>query len=234
MRFQEPLIPGRLLKRYKRFLADVELPGGEILVAHCPNTGAMTGMAQPGTPVLLSHSNNPRRKLAHTWELAQVEKNWVVVNTGLANRVVAEGLAAGGIPELAGYPHQSREVRYDESRFDFCLTGGDRPSCYLEVKSVTLRQGEGAFFPDAVTERGLRHLETLVRVVQEGHRGVMLYLVQRADCRFFAPAITIDPAYAKGLQEAVKQGVEVVVRVCRVTPQGVALYRTIPFEMNPE
>jgi sugar fermentation stimulation protein A len=165
------LVQGTLVKRYKRFLADVELNSGELVVAHCPNTGAMTGCAEPGWRVWLSPSNNPKRKLAYTWELAQTDNSdWIGINTQNANKLVSEALTKGVITELLGYQTVQAEVKFGEenSRVDFLLTGKDKPNCYLEVKSVTLALDEKGFFPDAKTERGRKHLRELASIAQQG------------------------------------------------------------------
>jgi sugar fermentation stimulation protein A len=233
MIFDPPLLPGRLVRRYKRFLADVELEG-RIETVHCANPGSMMGLAEPGSPVWLSRSANPARKLPLTWELVEVKGalggTLVGINTGHANRLAEEALGRGLIPALAGYQARRREVAYGVgSRIDFLLTGPDRPLCYVEVKSVTLARGEAAEFPDSVTARGTRHLKELVEMRRQGARSVMLFLAQRQDCQGFAVASDIDPAYAAALAAASAAGVEVLAYGCRVWPQGIELAGPLPF-----
>jgi len=230
MIFDPPLLLGQLVRRYKRFLADVELEGG-IETVHCANPGSMMGLAEAGSPVWLSRSANPARKLPLTWELVGVAGGVLVgINTGYANRLAEEALGRGLIPGLAGYQSWRREVAYGAgSRIDFLLTAPDRPPCYVEVKSVTLARGEAAEFPDSVTARGTRHLRELVEMRRQGARSVMLFLAQRQDCRSFAVAGDIDPAYAAALAAASGAGVEILAFGCRVSPQGIELGGALPF-----
>ena len=229
MIFDPPLLPGRLVRRYKRFLADVEIEG-RVETVHCANPGSMMGLAEPGSPVWLSRSANPARKLALTWELVEVKGTLVGINTGYANRLAEEALGRGLIPALAGYQSWRREVAYGAgSRIDFLLTGPDRPLCYVEVKSVTLARGEAAEFPDSVTARGTRHLKELVEMRRLGARSVMLFLAQRQDCQSFAVAGDIDPAYAAALAAASGAGVEILAYGCRVSRQGIELGGALPF-----
>src|SRR6185437_14753152 len=229
MEFTPPLIPGRLVRRYKRFLADVEIEG-RVETVHCANPGSMMGLAEPGSPVWLSRSANPARKLALTWELVEVKGTLVGINTGYANRLAEEALGRGLIPAMAGYQSWRREVAYGAgSRIDFLLTGPDRPLCYVEVKSVTLARGEAAEFPDSVTARGSRHLKELVEMRRQGARSVMLFLAQRRDCGSFAVAGDIDPAYAGALAAASAAGVEILAYACRVSPEGIELAGPLPY-----
>jgi sugar fermentation stimulation protein A len=245
MQFPEPLVPGRLQRRYKRFLADVSLDGGgEAVVAHCANPGSMLGLAEPGARVWLSPATTPGRKLSWSWELVEVgaktpgTETLVGINTGRANALVAEALAAGRIAALAGYDRVRREVRYGtNSRVDFLLENAptsphSAPPCYLEVKSVTLRRGDGpAEFPDAVTLRGTRHLAELSGVARGGARAVLLFLVQRDDCAAVTPAADIDPAYAAALERARTDGVEILCYNCRITPSAIALDAPLPLRL---
>jgi len=205
-----PLIPGRLVRRYKRFLADVTLEDGTTVTAHCANTGSMLGCDRPGSRVLLSEANNPARKLRYTWELVRVGRAWVGINTARANGIVAEAVQAGQIPELTGHTGLRREVPYGKnSRIDILLTGGPGPT-YVEVKNTTLAEGGTARFPDAVTERGRKHMEELARVVRGGAKAAVVFLVHRSDARRFCPADDIDPAYGKALRRAATAGVMVL------------------------
>jgi sugar fermentation stimulation protein A len=228
MLLPSPLYPGRLIRRYQRFLADVELAGGTVVTAHCPNTGSMKGCAVPGSPVLLSVADNPKRKLKYTWELVLADGFWVGINTGRPNRLVREGIETGIIDELMGYPSIRSEVRYGEkSRVDLLLSG---PSglCYVEVKNVTLVEGNVALFPDAITTRGQKHLRELMEMVRQGHRGVIFFVVQRGDGESVAPADSIDAEYGRLLRLAAKSGVEVLAYQARVTPQQIVLTHRLP------
>jgi len=228
MKLPQPLIPGRLLRRYKRFLADVELADGMMLTAHCPNSGSMMGCAAPGSQVLLSRSDNPARKFPHTWELVQADGCWVGINTALPNRLVREGIEQGVVVELQGYGSIRPEVCYgsERSRIDLLL---EAPGlCYVEVKNVTLVEDGVARFPDAVTARGQKHLRELMAMVERGARSVNLFVVQRADARAVAPADAIDPAYGRLLRQAAGAGVELLAYQARVTPAEIALCHPLP------
>jgi len=221
-----PLLPGILIKRYKRFFADIELASGEIITAHCPNTGPMTGVYIPGNPVLVSASDNPKRKLAYTWELIKVcdtEPTWVGVNTGLPNRVIKLALELRLFPELGNYSVIQPEVVYGKarkSRIDFWLTGEENP-IFLEVKNTTWAKENLALFPDTVTERGQKHLKELIEVVQQGSRAVMLYFINRGDCTDFAPGDSADRTYGELFRKAIGEGVEILPCRFDVTPEGV-------------
>ena len=230
MRFPDPLIRGRLLRRYKRFLSDIELDNGEIVVAHCANPGSMTGLKDTGAPVWLSPSRNPKRKLKYSWELIQVDGHMVGINTAWPNRIVEEAVAAQMVPELAGYPSLRREVPYGRnSRIDLLLEAADRPPCYLEVKNVHLRRTAGlAEFPDSVTKRGAKHLRELSEMADQGARAVMFFLVQRGDCTSFQVAADIDPDYDRALHAALDHGVEVLCYSCRVGEEAIELDRPQP------
>ena len=237
MRFAAPLIPATLVRRYKRFLADVKLDSGETITVHCANPGAMTGLLTPGGRVWLSRSPNPKRKLAHSWELAEVDfgagPEIVGINTGWPNALVAEALAAEAIPELAGYASVRREVRYGRnSRVDFLLEGESRPPCYLEIKNVHLMRAPGlAEFPDSVTARGAKHLAELAEIAATGGRAVMLYLIQIASARRFTLAADIDPAYAAAFGMARAAGVEALAYRCVLTAEGIDLADRVPVEV---
>jgi sugar fermentation stimulation protein A len=220
MLLPSPLIPGYLIRRYKRFLADVELADGQIVTAHTANTGSMQQCAVPGAGVLLSPSNNPKRKLKYSWELVRVNGSWVDINTQRANRVVEEALRQGWIDGLTGY-EVTPEFRFGESRLDFMLEkGGER--VLLEVKNVTLCCRPGvACFPDAVTVRGQKHLRELAAAVEQGYRAVIFFLVQRGEAETFAPADEIDYEYGRLLRWAVGSGVEALAYRTVVTPEEV-------------
>ncbi len=236
MRFPDPLIRGTLIKRYKRFLADVELEDGATVTAHCPNPGAMLGLDTPGSEVWLSPARNPARKLRYTFELIRVGGGLVGINTGHPNALVAEAVAEGRIAELTGYDTIRREVKYGKnSRIDLLLEGPGRPTCYVEVKNVHLKRdsapaGGLAEFPDSVTARGLKHLAELSDMVAAGHRAVMAYVVQREDCGSFALAGDIDPAYAAGFRAAREAGVEAICYSCKLSVESIELDRSLPVE----
>jgi sugar fermentation stimulation protein A len=234
MRFASPLIPATLVRRYKRFLADVVLPSGEEITAHVANPGAMTGIAAPGAPVWLSKSGDPKRKLPYAWELVETDfgagPELVGVNTALPNRLIADAIAAAGIPECAGYPLVKREFRYGKgSRVDFYLECPQRGRCYVEVKNVHMMRQPGlAEFPDCVTARGARHMAELADMVAEGARAVLIFLIQIGSATRFAPARDIDPAYAAAFERAHAAGVEAVAYRCRITLDGIEVAERVP------
>lgn len=223
-----PLLSGTLLKRYKRFFADITLDSGEVITAHCANTGPMTGVCVPGNRVLVSQSNSKTRKLPYTWEMIEVQDTtptWVGVNTALPNRVVKAALAAQIFPELGVYSQVLGEVAYGQdkkSRVDFLLTEGDAdtPRIYLEVKNTTWTQAHLALFPDTVTTRGQKHLRELTSLLPQC-RAVMLYFIHRSDCTHFAPGDSADPVYSKLLREAIDLGLEVLPCRFQTTPEGI-------------
>ncbi len=224
MRFASPLYFGSFISRYKRFLVDIKSVSGETKTIHCPNSGSMKSCLGPGWKVAYSRSDNPGRKLKYTMEMIHNGKCWIGINTHLANRITAEAIESGQIKELTGYSELRREVPYGEnSRIDILLSNsGDK--CYVEVKNVTLLDEEGFYaFPDAVTARGFKHLRELQRMVSEGSRAVMFYLVQRSDGKAFRPAADIDPAYAEELKNAVRNGVEVLVYGTKISPEGIEI-----------
>ena len=221
---------GRLIRRYKRFLADIQLPAG-VITAACPNTGSLMGCCEPGSRVWLSESDRETRKYRHTWELVEVGKVMVGINTGLPNALVAEAIGNGTIEELGGYAEMRREVRFGEegSRVDFVLGGARRKPCYVEVKNVTAAASRGvALFPDCVSVRGSRHLRELIRLKAHGLRPVQLYCVQREDVREVRPADGIDYEYGQTLREAIAAGVEVLAYRAKVTTAEIRLERRIP------
>lgn len=236
MQFSQALIEGRLIRRYKRFLADVELADGAIVTAHTPNTGSMQGCAEPGSRIWLSRSDNPKRKYPYSWELVETRTGAMVgINTALPSQLVHEAIESGVITELQGYHTIRREVRYgqEKSRIDLLLERRDE-RCYVEIKNVTLvDEQQRALFPDAVTERGTRHLRELMSVVrEEGMRGVMVYCVQRGDVQSFTPAASIDPVYAETLRQALARGVEAVAYRAEVTPNAIRLATPLPVELE--
>lgn len=234
MLFPDPLIPGTLIKRYKRFLADVQLASGDEVTAHCANPGSMLGLAEPGSRVWLSPSNNPKRKLKFSWELIEVDLGkgpaLVGINTSHPNGLVADAIEAGQISELTGYGSLRREVRYGQnSRIDILLEDDAKPLCYVEIKNVHLMRDAGlAEFPDSVTARGAKHLNELSQMVRDGHRAVMVYLVQRDDAERFALARDIDKNYAAAFDAAREVGVETLAYDCRLTPEGINVSKALP------
>jgi len=226
------LIRGTLIRRYKRFLADVVLEDGRTVTAHCPNTGSMRGCSEAGRPVYLSKSDNPKRKLSYTWELIEMPSSLVGVNTGIPNRLVYNALSAGIVPELSGYETVRKEVSVGNgSRIDIVMEDRETNRCFVEIKNCTLVEDGVALFPDAVTGRGLRHLLELSRLVSEGHRCAMFYLIQRTDAASFAPAAAIDPEYSKGLAAAEASGVKIIAYDVRIDLDGVALNSKLPVRL---
>ncbi|MBS7704128.1 DNA/RNA nuclease SfsA [Chelatococcus asaccharovorans] len=233
MQFSSPLVEGRLITRYKRFLSDIQLADGSTVTAHCANPGAMLGLVTPGNRVWLSLSANPARKLPYSWEM--VEANFgagaqlVGINTSLPNSLAAEAIIAGLIPTLAGYARLRREVKYGRaSRIDILLDDDDRPPCYVEVKNVhMMRQPPLAEFPDCVTARGTKHLHELGDMAEDGYRAVMLFLIQMQAERFTL-ARDIDPTYAAAFDRALQRGVEAYAVTCHLTPQMIMVDRLVP------
>ncbi|MEM9170612.1 MAG: DNA/RNA nuclease SfsA [Pseudomonadota bacterium] len=239
MRFPSPLRAGRLIKRYKRFLADVAFEDGTEVTAHCANPGSMMGLSTPGMPVWLSRSESKTRKLPFSLELVEVDGVLTAINTGNPNKLAEEALRRGAIPELAGYADLARERKYGEnSRIDILLSDPAhaqrrRPDCYVEIKNVHLVREPGlAEFPDSVTTRGAKHLAELTRVVAAGGRAVMLYIVQRGDCRRLRPAADLDPAYADALIKATDAGVETLCYDCDVTTEEIVVRRALPVDVG--
>jgi sugar fermentation stimulation protein A len=223
------LYRGRLIKRYKRFLADVALDSGQIVTAHCTNSGRMTGCNQPGRPVYLSLHDHPKRKLKYTWEMIEMPTSLVGVNTLVPNRLVAKALETGQVPELAAYETVAREVRVSkDSRLDLKLTGRGLPDAFVEIKNCTLVESGYARFPDAPTTRGQKHLQELARLKAGGARAVIFFLIQRTDARHFGPADDIDPAYGGILREVVEKGVEAIAYDVAISTQGIGLRRALP------
>ncbi len=233
MRFIPPLTPATLLKRYKRFLADVRLSNGTVITVHTPNTGAMTGCAEPGSTAWLRDVNNPKRKYRYSWEVTKnLQGVMVGVHTGIVNALVCEAIDRRVIDELQGYQAIRQEVRYGEegSRIDLLLHGHtDGRDCYVEIKNVTTCDDEASgYFPDAVSSRASKHLRELMNVVAQGHRAVILFCVQRGDVERVRPADEIDPVYGETLRQAVAAGVEALAYRARVTPEDVVLEKALP------
>ncbi|WP_294948189.1 DNA/RNA nuclease SfsA [Sulfurivirga sp.] len=237
MKFAHPLTPGTLLRRYKRFLADVRLENGETVVAHSPNTGSMLGVSTPGSRIwLLDHGPDTPRKTRYTWELTELETGVCVgVNTGRSNALAREVIEAKRLPTLSGYERLLSEVRYGEerSRIDLLLQGDGLPDCYVEVKNVTAVDEAGlALFPDAVTTRGQKHMRELTYRVAAGDRAAVIFTIQRRDAHAFRPAWEIDPAYSELLRRAVEAGVEVYPLLFEATPEGITFLRAVPLSMS--
>ncbi len=226
------LISGTLIRRYKRFLADVHLVTGDTVTAHCPNTGSMKGCSQPGQTVYISIHNNPKRQLKYTWELIEMPTSLVGVNTLVPNRLVFESIKNGQIPELAGYDTIETEVGIgNHSRIDLMLSGSPKGQCYVEIKNCTLVADGVACFPDAVTARGLKHIREMLKLKAAGHRIVMFYFIQRMDAVVFKPADHIDAAYGCELRKAVKKGLEILAYDVLIDFKHIRLHHNIPCEL---
>jgi sugar fermentation stimulation protein A len=226
------LIRGRLIKRYKRFLADVKLDSGETVTAHCSNSGRMTGCNQPGQPVYLSFHDNPKRKLKYTWEIIEMPTSWIGVNTLVPNRLVAKAAANGVIPELSRYIRVDREVTInDHSRLDLKLTGPGLPDCYIEIKNCTLVENGCAKFPDAPTTRGQKHLKDLAELNAAGARTVIFFLIQRTDAQYFSPADDIDPEYGRLLRQVIQKNVEILAYDVTIDMDRICLRNRLPCKL---
>ncbi len=227
MRFKSRLIRGTLIQRYKRFLADVRLANGAVVTAHCTNTGSMMGCKEPGSVVYLSRSDNVNRKLLYTWELIKANNTWVGINTMHPNKLVPEAVEIGVIAELRGFESIRREVKVSaHTRLDLCLEGASG-KCFVEIKNVTLAVDGTAAFPDAVSERGTKHLKELMRLKRLGHRSAIVFVIQRGDCDSFRPADEIDQEYGRWLRRAIKAGVEALPYRAKVTPKEIILTERI-------
>jgi sugar fermentation stimulation protein A len=229
MDFPDTLLRGRLIKRYKRFMADVILDSGETITAHCANTGAMLGVQEADSEVWLSPARNPDRKLKFTWELIRIGGGLVGINTAHPNKVVAEAIEGGKIPELTGYDTLRREVKYGKnSRVDILLSQDGKPDCYVEIKNVHLMRVAGvAEFPDSVSSRAAKHQGELADMVKQGARAVIFYLCQREDCDNFRLTADIDPDYAAAAKAARETGVEAMCYACTLTPEAIAVSRRL-------
>ncbi|MEE2704507.1 MAG: DNA/RNA nuclease SfsA [Pseudomonadota bacterium] len=228
MKFKTPLIQGTLIKRYKRFLADVKLKNGKVITAHCANPGSMQTVNLEGSKVWLSPANNPNRKLKYTWEMIELNKYKIGINTSLPNNIVKEAIIRNQIPELNGYKNLKSEVKYGKnSRVDILLSSNSKPDCYVEVKNVTMRRNNKdnsiAEFPDSVTARGKKHLLELTEMVSLGFRSVMFFLIQREDCDYFSIASDIDPDYSQAFNQAMNAGVEILCYKCKLTSQSIEI-----------
>jgi sugar fermentation stimulation protein A len=227
------LISGTLVKRYKRFLADVKLNNNRVVTAHCANSGSMKECSEPGRTVFLSSHDNPKRKLKYTWEIIEMPSSLVGVNTNIPNRLVHKSIEDGLVKELEGYDRIKPEVKVgNHSRLDLCLTKRENNQCFVEIKNCTLVTDGVACFPDAVTSRGLKHLVELQKLLDKGNRCVMFYLIQRTDAGVFKPADHIDPAYGKELRKAVKKGVEILVYDTAIDLERIVLNQKIPYSLE--
>ncbi|MBC8185031.1 DNA/RNA nuclease SfsA [candidate division KSB1 bacterium] len=232
MKFSLPLIPGTLIKRYKRFLADIKLEDGTIITAHCPNSGSMLTCNTPDSPLMLSYHNNPNRKYPYSWEMVKVNSSWVGINTMIPNKLVAQSIEEGLIPELTGYEKIITEIKVSQhSRLDLMLEK-ENELCYIEIKNVSLVQDGVARFPDAVTKRGTKHLRELIKLKEDGNRAVIFFLIQRQDGKHFAPADNIDPEYGKMLREAVSKGVEILPYRAIVNPGKICIDCRLDFNLS--
>lgn len=234
MEFAAPLLPGTLIKRYKRFFADVTLDSGETVTAHCANTGAMTGCAEPGYRVWLSPANNPKRKLQYTWELVQnADGDWIGINTNRANKIVAEALESGKIKQVADLTEIRAEYKPEgaNSRFDFLLSNSGQSQCLLEVKSLTLKQQGIGYFPDAVTARGAKHCLELAEYAESGKRCVLVFCVQHTGIERVQVAHHIDPTYAQAVKTAVQSGVEIYAYGCHIDEEKIFINHELSLEL---
>lgn len=231
MIFKNELVPGKLIKRYKRFLTDVELKDGSIIIAHCTNSGSMKTCIEDGAPIYLSPADDPKRKTQFTWEMIYMNNGWIGINTMIPNLLVYEAIQSNQIEKLKGYDYIKREVKFGDSRFDV-FAENEKEKCFIEVKNVTMKVGNFARFPDAKTTRGKKHLETLMEVKRQGIRAVMVYVIQRTDIDTFGPAWDIDPEYAETLIKAYNHGVEIIPLMAKVSPTQIEIEKEIPFQLK--
>ncbi|MCU4175437.1 DNA/RNA nuclease SfsA [Carboxylicivirga sp. N1Y90] len=230
MKFTLPLVHGRLIKRYKRFLANVLLDDGTIVTAHCTNSGSMKSCIEENAEVYLSPATDPKRKTKYTWEMILIEGSWVGVHTTHPNQIVYEAIVNNEIPQLKHYNKVQREVKVKDSRLDIVAMNEDE-TCFIEVKNASMKQGNSVLFPDAVTSRGKKHLHTLISLKEEGYRAVMVYLIQRVDVDTFGVASDIDPDYSSTLKQAHEAGVEIIPLQARVTPSEISIVRELPYSL---
>jgi len=232
MQFGQTLQSGKLILRYKRFLADVEMDDGRLLTVHCSNSGSMSGCKEPGSQVLVSLADNPKRKYGHTLEMVRVGTTWVGINTARTNGLVAEAISSGVVAELVGIETIRPEIKVSEkSRLDFLLTRGEE-KIYVEVKNCSLALGRAAMFPDAVTVRGAKHLAELLTLRRTGCRAAVFFCIQREDVDYFSPAEHIDPGYAQALREVAAQGVEVLAYGASLSPEAITIVRQLPIQLG--
>lgn len=230
MKFNTPLVHGRLVKRYKRFLADIKLDNGSIVKAHCTNSGSMNSCIEQNAEVYISVANDPKRKTKYTWEMIFINKSWIGVHTTRPNQLVFDAIVKNEIPQLIGYNNVEKEVKIKDSRLDI-VAKNEQETCYIEVKNASMKKGDCVLFPDAVTARGKKHLETLISLKEEGHRTVMIFVVQRSDVSEFGPAIEIDPLYSKTLKKAYKAGVEIIPLQAKITPYEIKISKQLPLKL---
>ena len=232
MQFKQELQRGVLVRRYKRFLADIELGNGEILTVHCPNSGSMLGCSEPGSPVMISRSDNPSRKYPHTLEMVQADSVWVGVNTSLTNKLVREALENGTIKEFGSLEAISQEIKTsDNTRLDFLLEQQGR-KIFMEAKNCSLAENRAAMFPDAITVRGTKHLQELASLKRQGNMAAVFFCVQRGDTDYFRPAHHIDPVYAETLAKVAAEGVMVLAYRAAVSPKGITIARKLPVKLT--
>ncbi len=232
MKFKDPLIKTKIIKRYKRFLSDLELSTGEIINAHVPNTGSMKTCWEPGWTAFVTKNDDPKRKMKYTWEITDTGEALICVNTNLPNKIVKEALENGQIREVSEYKTVISEKKVLDSRIDFFLQQEGLPDVYLEVKNVTLKGPQReALFPDAVSTRGQKHLRDLIELKKQGNRAIMLYLINRTDVDKFSPAADIDPEYARLLVEAQKAGVEILPYQTQITPEEIVVSNKVDYSL---
>lgn len=231
MNFTQTLVHGKLIKRYKRFLANVVLDNGNLVTAHCTNSGSMKSCLEEGAEVYMSISPNPNRKLPYTWEMIKINGNWVGINTSNPNRIAAEILTSNWLSDLPTFDIVKQEVKFEDSRFDLYAEAGER-RFFFEVKNVTLKEGDFARFPDAITTRGRKHLQTLIKAKAEGFEVAMIYIIQRVDVSTFGPAWNIDPDYSNELTRAFAAGVRLYPVQVQVSPKGIEPLKLLPIELN--
>ena len=241
MKFLTPLKEGTILKRYKRFLADIQLPSGEVITAHTANTGSMKTCWEPGWKAIISFHDNPKRKLKYSLEMTHNGKTWIGINTSLPNKLAKEAIENGLIKELKGYPFIKPEVKTGDSRIDLLLSkekdaDTKKDQFFVEIKNVTLKgddhQKKAALFPDAVSTRGQKHIQELIRLHKEGYNAALLFIVQREDVDYFAPAKEIDPVYSKLLKKANEEGVLILAYQCSMSKKEIIINRSIPVKLN--
>lgn len=231
MQFKSKLLEGRLIKRYKRFLADIELISGEVVTAHCTNSGSMKSCIEEGAPVFVSLSDNPNRKTRYTWEMIYMNNGWIGINTSIPNILVFDALKNRKIDGLTDFETIKREVKFGDSRFDI-YAENEIEKCFIEVKNVSMKVGRFARFPDSITSRGTKHLNTLIKLKKEGVRAVMIYIIQREDVDIFGPAWHIDTEYSNTLSRAFDMGVEVIPLVTEISENGINISGRIPFDLS--